>query len=79
MVFALVWRPEHSVTDMSTKLNDEWLQGAWENFRDALEGGDIKLAKCIVADVQERGFIDEGRKLNVEMREYLDKSDDKMV
>lgn len=60
---------------MSTQENTSWLEAALENFDEALEEGDVAFAKAIIADVQEKGFNDEVRQLNVRLRVHVEQSD----
>lgn len=54
---------------MSALQNERWMEAAYENFHEALEVEDIKLAKAIIADVQEAGFTEQGRRMNSELRQ----------
>lgn len=62
-------------TIMSNRDNTIWLDAALENFEEALSEGNLKLAKEIISDVQEKGFGDEGRQLNARLRAFIAQSD----
>lgn len=53
---------------MSNKQNDVWLEAALEAYQDALDTGNYALVKDIIADVQEAGFLDEGRVMTNKLR-----------
>lgn len=55
--------------NMSHIENDKWLESAKEFFDGALEAGNLPLAKDIIADVFDKGFGDEARAMNIELRE----------
>lgn len=52
--------------------NEEWLEAAYENFLEAIQDDNISLAKDIIADVQEEGFTDKGREMNLILRGATD-------
>lgn len=62
---------------MSHEKNTEWLEGAYENFRDAVEVGNIALAKDIIQDTLDAGFGEDGRKMNLELRELTQETSEK--
>lgn len=45
-------------------MNEKWIEDAKDNFGQAVDEGNYTLCKDIIADVQEAGFLDEGRALN---------------
>lgn len=47
----------------------EWLKAAWDNFEEALARGDEGMCKAVIADVQEAGFLEDGRSMNQRMRD----------
>lgn len=53
---------------MSALQNEKWLEAAQENFLGALEDDDIEMCKAIIADVQEAGFTEAGREMNLQLR-----------
>ncbi len=54
---------------MSQHLDDRWIKEAYSFFTEAVERKDISLAKCIIADSQEYGFLKEAQQMNEELRE----------
>jgi len=46
---------------MSTRENDEWVLAAYENFEQAIEGGNYHLAQDIIADTADAGFEGEAQ------------------
>lgn len=46
----------------------EWLDAALDNFRGAVESGDLALAKAIIADALDAGFPDAARAMAAELR-----------
>lgn len=53
---------------MSHPTNTVWLESAKENFDQALAEGNYALCKDIIADIQEAGFLEQGRELNEDLR-----------
>lgn len=62
---------------MSHQQNTEWLEAAYENFRDAVEVGNIALAKDIIQDTIDNGFSEDARKMNLEMRELTQETSER--
>ncbi len=50
---------------------EEWIKAAWDNFYDAAKSGDVALSKAIIADVQEAGFLEDGRRMNQMLRKLI--------
>lgn len=51
------------------KKDEEWLKAAQENFRSAIESGDISLAKNIISDILDAGFPDVARAMTAELKD----------
>lgn len=54
---------------MSTQQTAQWLDAALDHFEGALEQRNYELAKDVIADVQDAGFLDVGRRLNEILRD----------
>ncbi len=48
---------------------EEWLKAAWEHFDEAVKLTNVAFAKDIIADVQELGFLEDGRKMSEKLRD----------
>lgn len=53
---------------MSHIENTRWLEAAQENFESAIAGGNLSLAKDIIADTFDAGFATEARAMNIQLR-----------
>lgn len=54
---------------MSCKQNTEWLEGAQQMFDEAVDMRNVTLAKEIISDTFDAGFIDEARGMALFLRE----------
>ncbi len=48
--------------------NEEWLEAVRDNFDEALQMGDMHLAKDIIADTFDAGFKETARAMSLELR-----------
>lgn len=48
---------------MSTDANTVWLESAFENFEEALSEQNLTLARDIIADIKDKGFVAEAKEL----------------
>lgn len=51
----------YSEASMSNKENDVWLGSAFENFSEAIEVEDYRLAEAICKDTEDAGFVEAAR------------------
>lgn len=55
---------------MSHIQNEVWLEGAFENFQNALDAGNYALVKDVIADTEDAGFEAEARVMENKLRGY---------
>ncbi len=55
---------------MDSKEKDEWRDAANERFQEAVEAEDFDLAKQIIGDTLEMGFIASAEAMALMLREY---------
>lgn len=53
---------------MSNPWNQQWLEVAKDNFDQAIAEGNIALAKDIIADTIDAGFMPEARQMTQQLR-----------
>lgn len=53
---------------MSNTQNAQWLEAALENFQEAVDQKDVGLAKAVIADLIDYGYVDEARDLTMRLR-----------
>lgn len=64
---------------MSNKNNSEWLEGAKENFDEAIAGANYKLAGAIIQDVIDEGFAKEARAMDEELLEATEDNEEEEI
>ena len=52
---------------MSHKVNDEWVENAYMDFRDVVEMGDWLTAELVIRDTREVGFSEVAEKMKKEL------------